>query len=144
MTYFMTTLTRCAQTDTQTDRQTNRPSCRVDLALWAGSTKNDVLLHALIVFCTNVNFCLRKIQIWWLDLPVLLGRESQISLAVLKQATFQQSTEIPDRDFLEPQEDSTSTARDRDWKVVLKQWLFAERNCFEIDINSIFLCSRLL
>ena len=40
MTYFMSTLTHCGQTHRQTDRQTHRPSCRVDLALWAGSTKN--------------------------------------------------------------------------------------------------------
>ena len=45
MTYFRTTLTRCAQTDKhtdrQTDKQTHRPSYRVDLALWAVSTKNE-------------------------------------------------------------------------------------------------------
>ena len=35
------------QTDTQTDRQIHRPRCRVDLALWAGSTENRAIhIHA--------------------------------------------------------------------------------------------------
>ena len=45
----MTTLTRCAQTHTHTDRQTDRPSCRVDLALWAGSTNNSIFNCAVLL-----------------------------------------------------------------------------------------------
>ena len=51
MTYAMMALTCCAHTDRHTDRQTHRqthrPSCRVDLALWAGSTKKHALSEIL-------------------------------------------------------------------------------------------------
>ena len=56
MTYAMTTLTRCGQTDRQTNKQTDRPSCRVDLALRAGSTEN----IQVIILPDNINFKLHQ------------------------------------------------------------------------------------
>ena len=73
MTYFMTTLTRCAHTHTQThkhtNKQTDRPSCRVDLALWAGSTKK---VHRLEKTYCNLMFCPTLLDLYRLVLPKTL------------------------------------------------------------------------